>query len=271
MKQSWRNGIYYVLMTGLMIVFLGSGGLLLKNYLEDRRHEQDLDHLSALFSELVEQESDQSRKEKTETANPQENIGVAEETGVRFDVYQSLKKQNDDFVGWIQIEGTRIDYPVVQTPDRPDFYLHRDFNRESSKYGIPYMAENCRYAEPGTSLLIYGHHMKNGGMFADLQNYTDAGFYRQHPYIRFDTVDRAGIYEIVAVVKVDASDDATPWQSLLFPKDEEMFEEAWEAFEEQSFYQTEEQPEYDDRLLALVTCEYTLKDGRLMVVSKEIR
>lgn len=255
MKQSWRNVVYYVLMTGLMILFLGSGGLLLKNHLEDRRHEQDLDHLAALFPEPVEQES----------------IGMAEETDVRFDIYQSLKKQNDDFVGWIQIEGTRIDYPVVQTPDRPDFYLHRDFNRENSKYGIPYMAENCQYAEPGTSLLIYGHHMKNGGMFADLQNYTDAVFYRQHPYIRFDTVDRAGTYEIVAVVKVDASDDGTPWQSLLFPKDEEMFEEAWEAFEEQSFYQTEEQPEYDDRLLALVTCEYTLKDGRLMVVSKEIR
>lgn len=266
-KSIWRSGSYYIVMAGLMMIFLGSGSLLMKNLLEDRKHEQDLDRLSSLFREPAEAEPGVSPGVE---GQPGEEL-QQDDAEARFRVYQSLKEQNQDFVGWIRIDGTRIDYPVVQTPDRPDYYLHRDFNGESSKYGTPYMAESCRYEEPGTSLLIYGHHMKNGEMFADLQNYTEAEFYRQHPYIRFDTVDRIGNYEVVATVKVDASGDATPWQELLFPEDEETFDAAWKEFQRQSFYWTEASAGYEDRLLALVTCEYTLKDGRLMVVTKEIR
>lgn len=262
-KKSWRNKAYYFLLAGLLVIFIGSGGLLLKNITESRKHEEDLEKLSAMF-----------RDNKTQAEvefMPEAMFEKEGEDAGRFAVYRSLKEQNEDMVGWIRIDGTRIDYPVVQTPDRPDYYLHRDFNKEESSYGIPYMAENCRYGSPGTNLLIYGHHMKNGGMFAELQNYTDETFYRQHPYIRFDTVDRPGNYEIVAVVKVDASSDVTPWQKLLFPRDEEEFGEAWKIFGQQSFYHASAVPEYGDRLLALVTCEYTLEDGRLMVVSKEIR
>lgn len=262
-KKSWHNAAYCLAMAGLMVIFIGSGGLLLKNLTESRKHEEDFEKLSAMFKE--------DRAQAEEQLMPEVIYEQEGEDAGRFAVYQSLKEQNEDMVGWIRIDGTRIDYPVVQTPDRPDYYLHRDFNKEKSSYGIPYMAEQCSYENPGTNLLIYGHHMKNGGMFADLQNYTEEAFYRQHPYIRFDTVDRPGKYEVVAVVRVDASSDVTPWQKLLFPRDEVEFGEAWKIFGQQSFYHASAAPEYEDRLLALVTCEYTLEDGRLMVVSKEIR
>lgn len=189
----------------------------------------------------------------------------------RFATYRELQSRNPDMAGWIRIEGTRIDYPVMQTPDEPDYYLHRDFNKKKSSYGIPYMAEFCRYEEPGTNLLIYGHHMRNGAMFAALDGYTEEAYYREHPFIQFDTVDRAGSYEIAAAVRIDASGEAAIWQDLLFPSEEAVWKRAWEAFRQQSFYQTGVDLEYGDRLLALVTCEYTLKDGRLMVVAREIR
>lgn len=266
----WGNGLCYVLMTGLAIVFLGSGSLLLKDFLANRKHEKDLEGLAALFQEAAQREGELA-EEIPEAVRSVGDTIQGGETDDRFRVYQLLKEQNDDFAGWIRIDGTRIDYPVVQTPGRPGYYLHRDFNQESSKYGTPYLEENCRYEEPGTNLLIYGHHMKNGGMFADLQKYIEAEFYRQHPSIRFDTLEREGNYEVVAVVKADASGNVTPWRELLFPKDEETFEAAWKMFKQQSFYQTGVEAEYTDRLLALVTCEYTLKDGRLMVVTKEMR
>lgn len=299
-----KQKTYYLWMTILATVFLGSGAMLVKNFLENRQHEAEFAELASQFPEAgapgqggsaglagagqgdglgdggrgqaagheggggsnTGQESG-----KASDIPPQDwKLWWERETEGRLATYQSLKEQNADMVGWVRIEGTKVDYPVMQTPDRPDYYLHRDFNKKKSNYGIPYMAENCRYEEPGASLLIYGHHMRNGGMFAALQGYTEEAFYRQHPYIQFDTLNQAGSYEIVAVVKVNAADSTIPWQELLFPKNQETFEAAWADFGKQSFYRTGVEPAYGQRLLALVTCEYTLKDGRLMVVAREI-
>lgn len=303
-KNHKSNVMYYLCMTLLLVVFLGSGAALVKSYLENRGHEADLNEMAALFPDIGQpgagaasagilgagvapgaavaeagalgeengQPEGQVKEPQPQTIPPDAwKLWWDQNAERRFATYRSLKEQNEDMVGWVRIEGTRIDYPVVQTPDQPDYYLRRDFNKNNSNYGIPYMAETCIYEEPGTNLLIYGHHMKNGGMFAALQNYTEEAFYRQHPYIQFDTVEQAGSYEIVAVVKVDAARDATPWKELLFPGDEAVFQGAWQVFEGQSFYPTGVVPEYGERLLALVTCEYTLEDGRLMVVAREIR
>lgn len=292
-KIKWNNMWYYFLMAILAVVFMGSGTMLLKTYEENRKHESDLNAIVSMFPSAVlpapkrnGENSDESEREtehddSNETADGDKKMimdvtsnewkrwweQVAES---RFASYQALNEQNSDFVGWIRIEGTRIDYPVVQTPDVPDYYLYRDFNKKNSNYGIPYMAENSRFEDPVTSLLIYGHHMKNGGMFAALQNYTKESYFRQHPYIQFDTVDKAGSYEVAAVVKVDASSSVTPWQDLLFPDNEEVWNAAWNAFRQQAFYRTGVELTYEDHLLALVTCEYTLKDGRLMVVARKL-
>lgn len=290
-KNTKSDKLYYLLMAILMVIFLGSGGLLLKDYLQKQRQDAALSQIASLFPQQdqvpLTRPDDQNVDGQTKQAKPADDAEAQtakmeiaprdwkawweQVAAGRFATYRSLQRQNEDFVGWVRIEGTRIDYPVVQTPEQPDYYLHRDFDRQYSSYGIPYMAEGCRYEEPGTNLMIYGHHMKNGSMFAALQNYTEEAYYRQHPYIQFDTVDRAGSYEIVAVVKLEAADDTLPWQKLLFPESREVFDEAWQWFKRQSFYPTEVTPSFDDRLLALVTCEYTLEDGRLMVVAREIR
>lgn len=291
MKGKKKTKLYDCLIALCAVVFLVSGGMLGKQYLERKGYQDQLDQLASMFPEETppagEDTGESAGKEAGEkepageepeketeaemTVPPQEwKAWWAAAAGERFPQYRALKEQNPDFVGWVRIEGTRIDYPVVQTPEEPDFYLHRDFQKNPSSYGIPYMAEACVWEEPGTSLLIYGHHMRDGGMFAALQNYTEKSYYRQHPYIQFDTISRAGSYEIVAVVKVDAASNSLPWQQLLFPGSEAEFAAAWEAFAASRFYQTDAFPEYEDRLLALVTCEYTLKDGRLMVVAREI-
>ncbi len=281
-----KNVIYHISIVILAAVFVGSGGMLLHRFVSERRQEAALDRITTMVPAAKMPGADgiagreQGKSDGTADWTPGEPADISpeqwklwweQEAGNRFAAYEKLKVQNPDMAGWIRIEGTRIDYPVMQTPDEPDYYLHRDFNKKKSNYGIPYMAGVCRYEEPGTNLLIYGHHMKNGAMFAALDGYTEEAYYRAHPYIQFDTTDRAGSYEIAAVVRIAASGEAAFWQDVLFPASEPVWESAWEAFEQQSFYRTGVQPEYGDRLLALVTCEYTLKDGRLMVVAREIR
>ena len=99
----------------------------------------------------------------------------------------ALHEENPDCIGWLSIDGTRIDYPVMYRPGDKNYYLHRDFNGEYSANGCLFLAEEC---VPGDSdnLIIYGHHMNSGKMFADLEKYKDEGFYEEHPIILFRTI-----------------------------------------------------------------------------------
>lgn len=291
-KQKTNRG-YQIAMILSLAVFLGSGGTLIRNYLRDRQHAAEFEQLSELFPEepvpWLEPSTESVSESGKEVLESEESMTeepvISNEMKItpaewkqwwekaaqgRFAAYQTLKTQNSDMVGWIRIEGTKLDYPVMQTPKDPEYYIHRDFGKQKSNYGIPFMEAVSRYEEPRTSLLIYGHHMRNGAMFAALQNYTKESYFRQHPYIQFDTISKAGSYQIVSVVKVDASSNTTPWKELLFAGSEKEFDQAWEVFRKQQFYETGTELQYGDQLLALVTCEYTLKDGRLMVIAKEI-
>ncbi len=188
----------------------------------------------------------------------------------RQTVYLSTAARNPDVVGWVRIEGTTLDYPVCQTPLDPEKYIHLDINGSYSSYGTPFMDGVCRLTKPRSSLLIYGHHMRNGSMFAILQNYTAVSYYRQHPFIQFDTVTEPGTYQVALVLKVDAQGTFISWQDLLFPEDEEVFNAALAVAIQNRYYDTGVPIRYTDELLALVTCEYTLNDGRLMVIARRV-
>ena len=109
----------------------------------------------------------------------------------------ALHEENPDCIGWLTIDGTQIDYPVMYRPEDKNYYLHRDFNGEYSANGCLFLAEEC---VPGDSdnLIIYGHHMNSGKMFADLEKYKDEGFYEEHPTILFRTIWGNEQYQIFA-------------------------------------------------------------------------
>lgn len=184
--------------------------------------------------------------------------------------YEELFWQNPDMVGWIRIEGTTMDYPVVQNPDDPDYYLEHNFDREYSKLGTPCLQEDCDVTG-GDNLIIYGHHIKGGKMFGALMGYRKQGFYEEHPIIRFDTLTRYGEYEIIAVFKTVAyRADSFRYYDFVRAEDKEAFDAYVKKCKELSLYDTGVTAEYGDRLLILSTCEFSAKDGRLVVVAKEI-
>lgn len=109
--------------------------------------------------------------------------------------YQGLADKNPNFSGWISIEGTHIDYPVMQTFWNTEYYLHRNFEKEDSYAGVPFVGSGDMKKEEG-DLFLYGHNMKNGNMFADLLNYQNQDYYEAHPLVRLDTLWEHRTYEV---------------------------------------------------------------------------
>lgn len=184
------------------------------------------------------------------------------------DQYRTLFEQNPDMIGWIAIDGTTINYPVMQSPDRPDFYLKHGFDRQYSDYGVPYVSESCSLDPQSDNITIFGHHMKSGKMFGALEDYKSEAFYREHPLIRFDTRAGFGVYEILAVFKVNPAD--FPYHEFVNATDEAAFSAYTERCKALSFYDTGVTAAYGDKLITLSTCEYTRQGNRLVVVAKRL-
>lgn len=186
--------------------------------------------------------------------------------------YQNLYWENADMVGWIQIEGTNIDYPVMQTPADPTYYLKHDFEKNYTDYGCPFMQADCDALCPSDNLIIYGHNMKDGSMFADLAKYRSKDFWQTHKTVWFDTELGSRAYEIFAVihttVQADAA-DAFPFYRFVDAAASEEFADYVSACKARALYDTGIFAEYGDRLLTLSTCDNITDNGRLLVIAKQ--
>ena len=184
--------------------------------------------------------------------------------------YGELYLKNTDMVGWLSIAGTTLNYPVMQTPNEPNYYLKRNFEKEYSDLGTPYIQENCDLTS-SDNLVIYGHHIKGGKMFGALEDYKSKSFYEEHKNIQFDTLTEQEEYEIVAVFKTVAySSEGFRYYDFVDAENEEDFNSYVGKCKELALYDTGVTAEYGDRLITLSTCEYSAQNGRLVVVAKLI-
>lgn len=173
-------------------------------------------------------------------------------------------------VGWISIAGTTVNYPVMQTPNDPNFYLKHNFEKAYSDLGVPYIQEDCDLAA-SDNLIIYGHHIKGQKMFGALESYKDKDFYEEHKSIQFDTLTEQAEYEIVAVFKTVAySSEGFRYYDFVDAEDEKAFDEYVSKCKEFALYDTGVTAKYGDKLITLSTCEYSAQNGRLVVVAKKI-
>lgn len=201
-----------------------------------------------------------------------------------------LYKQNRDLIGWIKIEGTKIDYPVMQTAGDSEYYLHRDFNKNYSDSGTPFLDIGSVVmprpaADSGVTLdltwnwLIYGHNMKFGTMFHDLPKYDSKAFWERHRTFLFDVyhpdtgITDSGEYEIFAACrsKVRAGDsNAFSYYRYADCTDEDTFHEYVAGVRSESLYDTGIMPHFGDQLVTLSTCAYHVSGGRFYVVGRRI-
>jgi sortase B len=183
-----------------------------------------------------------------------------------------LHAKNPDIVGWIKVTNTRINYPVMQTKSEPYFYLHHDLNRKTSNYGVPCLGENTDLSKPSDNLIIYGHHMRNGTMFADLEEYKNKDFFKQNRYIYFNTIEGDGKYEVVAGYKttVGSGNDEFKYYNFVDASSKEEFDAYVAKSKGKALYDTGVTASYGDKLITLSTCEYSAANGRMVVLAKKV-
>lgn len=174
----------------------------------------------------------------------------------------TLYEQNNDLIGWIKINGTNINYPVMLG----EYYLKHNFKKQYSDYGTPFVIGGIT-----DNTIIYGHNMKTKTMFYDLTRYSDIEYYKKHKYIEFSTLDSKSTYEIVCVFKTIAYSnqgfDYTKYSNFNTPDDFNIFTEKCSNL---ALYNTEMSVEYGDKLITLSPCEYSRNNGRFVVVAKEV-
>lgn len=266
----------------LIIVFsvsaIVSGRLFWKEYRDAKASEETFSSLAGLV-----QDTEQNGGEDGSTGDGTDTTGIgtpdsdavlsdeemaAEEAAKAYEKYGALYEQNNDFVGWIQIDGTNINYPVMQTPDNPDYYLKHSFENTWSDYGVPYLDEACVIGQ-SNNLVIYGHHMSNGSMFCDLELYSDPAFCMDHPVIRFDTLSSFGEYEVIAVFRYNTNQETFRYDREV-NMDETRFSWFMEQVHARELFSTGKDASFGDQMLTLSTCEYTYKNGRLVVVARKV-
>lgn len=256
-------GIIAVSVLGAAAIFCGA--MFTHQYLDAKNSKVAFDDLTSLIAEIDEPLKDTEAEEKSGLSA--EELAAAE-AALAHEKYETLFAQNDDFIGWIRIEGTKVNYPVMQTPNKPDFYLKHSFDKSYSDYGVPYIDEACMTGI-SNNLVIYGHHMNDGSMFADLCKYTDADFCKEHPTIAFDTLSSLGKYEVIAAFKFNTNRETFKYNEYTL-MDEAQFAEFMENVHARQLYDTGVNAEYGDQLLTLSTCEYTYPNGRFVVVAKKV-
>ncbi len=189
-----------------------------------------------------------------------------------MDEYKTLYNMNKRLIGWLKIDDTIIDYPVLQTTNN-EYYLDRNFDQEYDKNGSIFMDYQCTLYPRSTNLIIYGHHMKSGKMFGSLQQFAKESYYQEHPVIQFDTIYEKGTYEIMYAFrsKVFNEDDIVfKYYQFLEANSAEEFDSNMKEMAKMSLYDTGVTANYGDQLLTLSTCDNSQSDGRFVVVAKRI-
>lgn len=187
--------------------------------------------------------------------------------------YRALYEQNPDMVGWLRVDGTNIDYPVLQTPGDNEYYLRRGFDRLYSTAGSLFLDERCRLgADPTANWLVYGHNMADGSMLGELSKYEDEAFWREHPTFTFDTLTESGTWQVAAVLRTELGADEWPYYTFFDAEGRAEWQRRVDAILALSLYDTGVDPEYGQQLLTLSTCGtatiYT--DERLAVLAVRV-
>lgn len=258
------NRISKIILMLLIVILAISSYFFIKELVENKKETDIFDDLQEIAQDT----------ENTTNENPITDILENDEGNMSSQNSYNLEniaEINSDVIGWIKIDGTNIDYPVMQNGD---FYLHKNIYKNYSSHGTPYLAEHCNL-KSSDNLIIYGHHMNDNTMFSQLEKYKNYNFYQNHKYIKFYTIENGitieNTYEIMIAFKTIAYSDAgfryysyTDFQNI------EDYEEFVDNCRNLEFYNTGVVGTNKDKYITLSTCEYSQKNGRMVVVAKKV-
>ena len=191
-----------------------------------------------------------------------------------LDEYKNLFNMNKRLIGWLKIDDTIIDYPVMQTVDN-EYYLNHNINQEKDRNGALFMDAGCDVVKGNTNYIIYGHNMLNGQMFGDLDKYKKEDYYKEHKKIIFDTIYEKGEYEVMFAFNsqvLSEEDVSFKYYQFIDALSEYEFNSYMAEMKSWSFYDTGVTATFGDELLTLSTCDKSvMENGRFVVVAKRIK
>ena len=171
------------------LIALGCFGYVGWYYYDLKRTENDV---SALSSRAGSDASTPGGKPSKDSEAVSAESEEGEEPGRVLYVlsdFEPLLEKNQNIIGWITIDGTKVNYPVMQSVNGDsNYYLDHNFDQQEDKNGSLFLDDRCDVIKPTANLIIYGHHMRSGAMFGDLDNYKSESFFRDHQYIRFNSI-----------------------------------------------------------------------------------
>lgn len=258
-----KKTIIRVLSIVFLLIAIGCGGYLAYYYYTSARAEAAFDELANLIVTVK------------ETGGENQNTEFADIDGVKVQKkFEKLYQKNHDFIGWLKIDDTHIDYPVMYSPhdaEKGEYYIHRDFEENYSAAGLPFIDANCEIEPATDNIIIYGHNMNAGTMFHDIIKYEGREFYDSHKSFHFDTIYGDAEYEVVAMfygqILDDASDDFKYYEFVNAGSEGE-FMDFVNNVKAMSIINTGVDVKYGDKLITLSTCAYHVEDGRFAVVAR---
>jgi len=307
-SQRRPRSMYFLLLAIFSAAFLLSGIYLVHYLVEQANSASQYDDLNDLIGSI-------QAAQTSEPTAPQEPTGTQEPAGTQtpsgstdttqppvtqppkmLPEYAAVYQMNNDLVGWIDIPSIKVKYPVLQTPDRPDYYLRRDFYGNHNTSGCLYVREVCDVFAPSDNVVIYGHAMKTGDMFGRFYYFRDKSYWEKNQYFTFDTLYEHHDYQIFAVFRTSGTwGVGYPYHVFNEAESEEAFNkfiadikgaaftldpkkvDGENLFLGSAYYDTGITPQYGDKLLTLSTCEYSLRDpgtseknGRLVILAVRV-
>ena len=257
------------LLTLLFVIVMVVAIIMIVGEVNDRQQEiDDFNELADLITNVtVPDESEDVIEPKSSEAESDEETQATEPQAPAPVFTRNLAplfEKNSDCIGWVYIEDTAVDYPVMHTPSEPQRYLRLNFDKEYSSAGVPFLKGKCMMT--CDNLVIYGHNMKNGTMFSAVTQYRNKDYCTEHPVIEFETAEGMKQYTVFAVVYVKNNDD---WYDFHTAADETEFNAKIEEIKHRALYDTDITPEYGQQLLTLSTCYGATKSDRIIVIGVE--
>lgn len=276
-KQLNLNIIKYSLLFVIAVICLMVSINLYRNYVDGNKYDRIQSDLNKLLEEVSSSEVPENNDNDIIYIEPNEDDidKITETTTTTTGIYDikyekvldKLLDINKDTVGWLTVNNTNIDYPVVQYSDN-DYYLNRDFYQNKNRHGWIFMDYRNSYSDLSDNTIIYGHNLANQKMFGTLRYATNASWYTKtnNQIITLNTLDSNLKWKIISVYKVPKTNDylvanfSSPDEKLEFLK----------MIVDRSIYDFNEEFDEDTKILTLSTCSNGTKE-RLVVHAKLIK
>lgn len=269
-----KKKLIFAVIVALLLAAFGVSAFMVGSYLLDGQKQAKRNEELAQMVEAAKSTTAATQPQETdpsESGAPETTVPTGPTEPKILEPYAGLYSLNSDMAGWLEIPNTELKYPVMHKPDEPNYYLYRDFDKGDSVRGAVYAWETADINKPSDNITMFGHNMKDGSMFATLNNYVNRYFWEDNQLILFDTLYEYHTYKIFAVFKTSASlGEGFAYHKFVDAANEQEFNDFVSTCKKLSFYDTGITPVYGDKLICLSTCEYTLENGRLVVAAVRI-